>query len=302
MYHGIDRVENQRFNQRHFSAKSFENHLRFFKNTFEIVPLRQVMEDTDEATRRRFRIAITFDDGYRNVFKYAIPLLEKYDAPATLFVTGLNQTDECMLWADLYDISRALTNEDVEFAGRRFSKRAIDGGYYCLDGASLPEAFKSDSRPGLAAFKELKNETFRDVPDFTKDAQYDDYWVLMSDEEIRASAAVKGIEIGSHGYYHNNLGRILLDDAYDELQRSKAYLEQLTQKEVDAVAYPDGSYVPATIEFASVLGFRYQCACHYSFPRDRSDSRITNRFGLYPKERYRTMAMIAKEIRGHGRG
>jgi len=50
---------------------------------YEFVDLETLATTTD---RSRKRIAVTFDDGFRNVYENALPVLEAFDVPATLFV------------------------------------------------------------------------------------------------------------------------------------------------------------------------------------------------------------------------
>jgi peptidoglycan/xylan/chitin deacetylase (PgdA/CDA1 family) len=67
------------------SPERFETHLRWLsKRRKRVVPLRQTL--CEPAGSRL--IAITFDDGYRDNLTVALPLLEKYDLPATLFVAA----------------------------------------------------------------------------------------------------------------------------------------------------------------------------------------------------------------------
>jgi peptidoglycan/xylan/chitin deacetylase (PgdA/CDA1 family)/aminoglycoside phosphotransferase (APT) family kinase protein len=49
-------------------------------------------------------VAITFDDSYRSVFEYALPILAEYDLPATVFVpTGHVGADGPMIWSGIED-------------------------------------------------------------------------------------------------------------------------------------------------------------------------------------------------------
>jgi peptidoglycan/xylan/chitin deacetylase (PgdA/CDA1 family) len=97
-----------------------------------------------------------------------------------------------------------------------------------------------------------------------------DLWELMSDDEIRAVGRSSCVRIGSHGYWHNNLGNLPPADAAAELQKSKRYLENLVQREVPDVAYPDGSYSRGLVPLAAELGFRDQLAVRFHFPEDAS--------------------------------
>lgn len=67
------------------SAERFEKHLRWLsKHRNRVVALRRTLSEPADTKL----IAITFDDGYRDNLTVALPLLEKYDLPATLFMAA----------------------------------------------------------------------------------------------------------------------------------------------------------------------------------------------------------------------
>src|SRR5215210_7620599 len=79
------------------SPQRFEEHLRWLgKRRERVVPLR----DTLSAPKNKNLIAITFDDGYRDNLTIALPLLEKYDLPMTLFMAAGFIGEEGYLTAD----------------------------------------------------------------------------------------------------------------------------------------------------------------------------------------------------------
>lgn len=80
----------------------FEQQLRWLSRWRDVVRLEQTLE-----TSRRHRVAITFDDGFRDNLTVALPLLEKFQLPITLFVTpGLVGRDEYLAAEELREISR----------------------------------------------------------------------------------------------------------------------------------------------------------------------------------------------------
>jgi peptidoglycan/xylan/chitin deacetylase (PgdA/CDA1 family) len=66
------------------SPQRFERQLRWLSRWRRVVTL----EETLCAPARRNLVAITFDDGYRDNLTVALPLLEKFQLPMTLFVAA----------------------------------------------------------------------------------------------------------------------------------------------------------------------------------------------------------------------
>ena len=69
------------------AASAFERHLRLLRLRYELVTIDAFGDWM--AGRRQFArppCAITFDDGWRDNYEMAFPLLQRYEAPATVFL------------------------------------------------------------------------------------------------------------------------------------------------------------------------------------------------------------------------
>ena len=85
------------------SPERFGQQLRWLSRWRRVVSL----EETLCATPHRRLVAITFDDGYRDNLTVALPLLERFELPITLFVTaGFLGRDGYLSREDLREISR----------------------------------------------------------------------------------------------------------------------------------------------------------------------------------------------------
>lgn len=277
MYHGIDIDGGNRFNGRHTRQRDFIEHLRFMRKHAHIISLHDFFEGKFLPGRPNF--AITFDDGYRNNFLYAKPVLEEAKVPATFFITGLNQVHQDILWADFLNIASTLTHQDIVIDGQDFRQK--NGVYQSVDsGKSLYEVIKHDRAD--SAYKKSMMDAFKNLYDFKSDASFDVYWKLMSDAEIQICGDSEFIEVGSHAYLHNNLSSISHQSAVEELQKSRQYLESLTQQPLLSLGYPDGSYSREIVGAAEDLGFRYQVAAEgFHFKEDAQDNRLRDRVGMY---------------------
>src|SRR5262245_35832283 len=102
MYHGVVRKMDPGLSVNHLSLEDFEEHVRYIKKNFEVVPVHELFRRKQQGGRsHRKTIAITFDDGYENNYLNAFPVLKKYNLPATIFVVAEAVRDPAyVLWYD----------------------------------------------------------------------------------------------------------------------------------------------------------------------------------------------------------
>ena len=118
---------------------SFERHCRFFERHFHVVPLRELVRRLENGQPVDRHLAITFDDGYRDNFVNARPVLEKLSLPATFFVvTDWIGTDVVPWWDQergvrhswmTWDEVRALHRSGFEVGGH--TRSHVDLGQVC---------------------------------------------------------------------------------------------------------------------------------------------------------------------------
>ena len=279
MYHGIDSNENKKFNSRFIGVDNFKKQLLFFKKHANIISIQNFLDNKFDPNKSN--IAITFDDGFLNNYKYAFPILEKYEIPSSIYVTSLNQTKYDIIWPDFLDIATYHTTASIQIDNIEFIKNS-KGKYFSNElSMTLNEKIKKE---GNFRYKEKVFEAFNKLNlNFKSKEEYFDNWKLMTDEQIKEIDSSKYVKIESHAYWHNNLGNIPINEAIIELKKSKEYLENLLKREITELAYPDGSYTRELITEAEKIGYKYQLAADgYNFKEDKTDSRIQDRFGLYP--------------------
>jgi peptidoglycan/xylan/chitin deacetylase (PgdA/CDA1 family) len=280
MYHGIDQVQNTTFNERFYSLNNFEQQIAAFKKHFNILTYNDFL--AGKFTSGKTNILLTFDDGYANNYKYALPVLEKYDVHAIFFITGVNTMPKKILWADAFDIVShyAKDGQKVSLNDRTFAlKEHIF--FDAENNTTLEQYVRASNKSGDSEKQDLVDQLL-EIYDFRSNRTLDDYWQLMTDEQILKASLSKNITIGSHGFYHNNLGSLSNKDAIDEALLSKRYLEGIAQKEVSCIGFPDGSYTEELNDSLSQAGFKKQFLVDYRYGDEGKRSYTCHRFGLYP--------------------
>jgi len=176
-------------------------------------------------------VVVTFDDGYRDNFENALPILDEVGVPAAFYVT-VNciangqlpwpsrvrfalRTTERKIWTDPAGTAWPLENADER--DRAFAKACE---YCCrLAGAAQEQ---------LVAGIEKDLETI--VPHGSEQ-------LMMNWDQVRKLAA-RGHVVGSHTLSHPNVAQIPLAAVRVELEQSRACLEKELHAPVTHFSYP----------------------------------------------------------------
>ncbi len=238
MYHGVVPDGTQPCLWTQIEASLFEAQMRYLHHHRRVVPLAQLLLPGAQACLEPGTIAVTFDDGYQNNLDVAMPILERFGIPATVFVTaGLIGTDD-LLWSDqVYD---------------RLVPLYDPGGRRLREAYAFVRTLKqlSEAQRRIALRERL--DPFGGVPVAGRGHPRR----LLDVPSLRKLAASPLVHIGSHGMTHALLTRVPENEAQRELIESKAALEKWTGQAVDMVAYPDGACDRETIRLARNAGYR----------------------------------------------
>ena len=280
MYHGIDMVQSTRYNPRFFSKDNFEEQVALLKKHTNVLTHEDFI--AGNLSTDKVNVVITFDDGYLNNYTYALPILDKYNTHAYFFITGMDSHPQKVLWADAADVASKHGKEHSKITLSGIEYELIGGNFINkernLEVKSVIEASNKSGYAEKAAFVDQMLQIY----DFGKNKELDDYWKLMNEDNIRQTSQSNNITIGSHGFYHNDLGSLELPDAKAEVLQSKNYLENIIQKEVNTIAFPNGSYTNALNDTVYDLGLKTQFLVFHKYPESRKKAHIYDRLGLYP--------------------
>ncbi len=104
-YHDILPLKTVGSNIYTVSLRNFTQHIRMIKKYFHVIPLKDIVlrENTKKAT-----VIITFDDGHRNNYEYAFPVLKRESLKATFFVNTdfIGSSDACLNREQIIEMHR----------------------------------------------------------------------------------------------------------------------------------------------------------------------------------------------------
>jgi peptidoglycan/xylan/chitin deacetylase (PgdA/CDA1 family) len=181
--------------------------------------------------------AVTFDDGFRNNFSIAAPVLEEMGIPATFYITTNFIDKDSPSWIDRI--------EDAVERRESFSVRlpscGIDGSY----GTREERVRLLDSiRECVKTRRDLDPYRFAEdfcnalgVPEFTPDPDLDR---KMTWDEVRELSGEPLFTIGGHGHTHRILEYLSEEDLENEIGTCLGNLEDRIGEPVRHFSYPEG--------------------------------------------------------------
>jgi len=230
-------------------AAELERILAWFARRYDVLPLGRALERLEQPGRRSL-VALTMDDGYKDNRTALLPLLERLQLSATLYLESAPLAERRLNWTHKYSwtIARTGPARFAELYGERSGKTLAAG----LSAYQLKRTLKYEVP--VEERTRIVDELFREQGGDERalcERLYLDW------EEVRELDRA-GIEIGAHTHSHDILARLEPAQAARDIERSKQVLEHGLGHPVPSFAYPFGrrwDFNAATAEGVRAAGF-----------------------------------------------
>lgn len=248
-YHGVQIREQSDtcFTTLHVTARELDDQLRFLKETCHPIDLSQWLEDRVGGVLPRRPVLVTFDDGYRSVLTLGLPLLEKYEIPALVFVASGPVTERRPFWHDAV----ALT-----------------------DGEDAVESWKA------VPYADWRTHYETIAPPRSVDEN--SAYAPMTPDDVATLARHPLFEVGGHTTRHAILSRATVDQQREEILSNRETLQGWTGAPVRAFAYPNGrpgrDYTATSVDIVWRAGYRAAFTTSQAFSDPKSPTLETPRF------------------------
>ncbi|NNE66287.1 MAG: polysaccharide deacetylase family protein [Pyrinomonadaceae bacterium] len=274
------------------SREELQEHLSYLKKNTNVVSLDDAVQMiSEESDLPENPVAITIDDGYRDAYDIAFPLLGKYKLPATLYVITNFLNREIWLWTDLMRFIFSTTSK-TEF------ESDIGNGKFHV------ELLDDDSRIDAAA---LVNSHLKKVSDETKNEAIrqfaDDLGVEVPSVPPSGYEAIDweqaremdraGLTIECHTVNHPILTKIPGEELERELSESKKMISRELGRECRHFCYPNGVFDSKIRDAVERAGFESAVSTRYGFCKPGDDRYQLKRIDSQPK-----IANFAQSVSG----
>ncbi|MCS6947124.1 MAG: polysaccharide deacetylase family protein [Steroidobacteraceae bacterium] len=278
-------------------AATFRRLMRFLALHFRVLPLADAVRRLQGGDLPAGAVCVTFDDGYANNFKIALPILIECGIPATVFVAS-GYLDGGIMFND-----RII--ETLRQARRRLDLSPLGLGIWPIGNTA------ERSAAAEALIRELKyrppeerERISRQIAQIAETLPPSD--LMMTRAEVAALHRA-GIEIGAHTVNHPILNTLDPQRAEREIAGSKTDLEAIIGAPVRSFAYPNGRphtdysavHVAAvkragfTVALSTAWGAASRDSDPLQLPRIAPWDRSLWRYGLRMVAAYRARASTA---------
>jgi len=246
------------------STAVFEKQIAYLSRNYNVIPLQtlaEVLRDGGQLPPRT--VAISFDDGWRDNYTHAYPILRKYNVPATIFLTTDFIGTKEVMW--FHQVGLILGS------GRLSAHQIVDivRTEVCKGSELLPQ-WLSDSTKAIEIVSDLSLFLDNLKPfDFLlvrriidslmlganlsmKDWQNNE-WIMTWDDVRAADPQI--IQFGSHGQSHQIMTGQKREELEKELVESKNVIEKQLDRSIGLLAYPNGDYNSDVIELTRAAGY-----------------------------------------------
>jgi len=285
MYHRVA-VDRKRCSNLCVSPAHFRQHMRYLaEGPYRVVSLAELAaylergEPTETAS-----VAVTFDDGYRDVFTQAFRVLQEYRIPATVFLTPSFLDSQQTPWWDRAELTIRTLRGLPE--GRREADGAIPEPIRPTVEAALRSPnwrVKPRIDAVIAALKALEGRIRLQVVAALEEraSAYDTEPLMMTWDMVRAMQA-EGIAFGAHTVTHPVLSQLDAEETRREILGSRETLEAALGEPIPWFAYPHGTrddFNEQTVSALRDCGFRLAVTTEKGWNDRNTDPLVLRRCG-----------------------
>ena len=219
------------------STENFRRQMKYLKEKCDVLTLERAMDllFSGDALPPD-GVVVTFDDGYRDNYENAFPVLKDYGIPATIFLSAEAVEKSSALWFDsVAELVMSRLKDSIDLSGY---------GLPVLEAGSQQE--KSAVLGSILAFLKNSSSFIRRevIGELQKQCcagagKAEGKRVMLSRDDIRLMSAC-GIDFESHGMSHCILSNLTDAEMEYEISESARVIEKMTGRPVRYFAYPNG--------------------------------------------------------------
>ena len=275
-YHAFELADEVSFRPRLFMrGATFEARLRFLRDqAFPVLPLGEAVDRLKDGTLPSSAVVLTIDDGFYSVRNVAVPIIERYQMPATLYLTSYyagKQNPIFSLAVQYLFWKSPLTAADL-------SSLSVPGlaQVNLLDPVAKGDAMETVIRHGVTNCDEPQRCVVARTLGAHLNVSYDDLvhskvLTVLSGEELRHLSGAIDVQLHTHRHRFPEDENV----ARQEIQENRDFLRGVVAGPLRHFCYPSGVWSQRMWPWLADLGIETATTCEPG-----SNGRSTPRLAL----------------------
>lgn len=213
----------------------FESQMAYLRKHYRMISMENLVTEAAEPRNKEPAVAVTFDDGYADLYREAFPVLRKYSIPATIYLIVSSTQSGEVPWYDRIFVAFQATaasqlRDEVDLPATIAldspRQRLVAAARYILRVRELPDAERRTRCEQMERLLPTKSTVLVNR--------------MLNWGQIREMQSA-GISFGSHSMSHPVLSRLSTADLVTELRDSRQILQNELQRPILDFAYPFGT-------------------------------------------------------------
>ncbi|MBK5551228.1 polysaccharide deacetylase family protein [Pseudomonas sp. TH03] len=255
---------------------AFEHLLIWLKKHFDCVPLMDILQPGTQRSDRP-KVTLTFDDGWRDNAVNAFPLLQKYQVPASIFLSTDFIGSRQRFWWE--SIGETLWDSH----GAKARRHLIE----CLQQIGRPLPVLMDDldvqRRSLALLRylqSLKTLSPGELSRLTDECPEESLPQALDWQQVRSLEATGLVRFGPHGASHAILTGLDDQRLDEELSRSRDALLNGCNRPLPVYCYPNGDHDARVRQHVADHDFAFALGTGTGIYRGNGEPLALPRFGV----------------------
>ncbi len=244
------------------TQSTFAQQVSYCRRHGDVIHLETLADYLEQGQRpTRPAVIITFDDGWKDNYQYAYPVLRSHSAPATIFLATDYIESDSRYWFHTVNLllrDHHLSSASWEQALLRCTKLDPETRDSLLLLIDQPDMF-------IERLKNLEATVLHNIVTVLSEefanhlGAVTGKHLLLSWNEI-AEMQQHGIAFGSHTCSHAILPQLSPEQQVEEIRRSRTVIEEKTGAQITTFAYPNTDYDEQVKQQVQEAGYRCACA------------------------------------------
>lgn len=285
-YHGVGENPDLQVERESISVTDFHKHIQYLKRYYNVVSINEFEHRFKDNRWEGREVLLTFDDGYSNLLNTALPVLEQYNLPFTVFFTANNITTGELFPTSINRlIILASTLNHLELTSCSISADLTPGNRLDISN-QISRILKSKPLPEVNSIvEELKASISEDEMCDLRNRYRSVNPLNWNEAKQVASSSL--CTVGSHCLdhicCHENQD---YSDVYRQISESKTIIENKLGIPCRYFSYPNGSYTEQSNDIVKDAGYHLGFSTRRSPVRSLTQWNIPRMYAPYDYSRF----------------